>query len=154
MQPGALVVNGYNRTFAPAAVLTERTARLRPARGWAGLGALPAGAPPPLETAWRAGEGGDSLFALFTGANSRYDRVHVGLRRDLAQTVRADRHAEETALPLGRPLARHFSAPRELRLADGGARAYLRARLFDLADDASRFVLFVPAMNVVQANRP
>lgn len=145
-RPEARILNGYNRTFAPAAALTEQTNPLRPARGWAGV---PASVLAPLETAWTAGA--DSVFALFTG-DSAYDRVYVGFERNVATAVRADAHAEETTMPTGRPLARYFSAP--LAHATSGGTAFLRARLFDLAPDASRYLLFLPAMPLTDANRP
>lgn len=153
-RPEARVLNGYNRTVAPAAVLNERTHPLRPARtdgprGWAGTEAVPRTRRPFLEAAWKAGE--DSVFALFTGSTD-YERVYVGFERNLATAVRADAHAEETALPHGRALARYFSAP--LAHPVPGGRVFLRARLFRLAADASAYTLFVPAMQVVEANRP
>jgi len=145
-RPQARILNGYNRTFAPATALSEQTNPLRPARGWANV---PASTLAPLEVAWKAGT--DSVYALFTG-DTAYDRVYVGFSRDLAATVRADAHAEETTMPTGRPLARYFSPP--LAHATPGGTAFLRARLFDLAPDGSRYLLFLAAMPLTDANRP
>lgn len=145
-RPDARVLNGYNRTFAPATALTEQTNPLRPARGWANV---PASNVAPLETAWTVGP--DSVFALFTG-DSAYNRVYVGFARNAATAIRADVHAEETTMPTNRPLARYFSPP--LAHAVSGGTAFLRARLFDLAPDASRYLLFLPAMPLTDANRP
>lgn len=163
-RPEARVVNGYNRTVAPDRVVTERDG-LRAARGWTGLGRLPATAPPSLEVAWVAGP--DSVVALVTGTGGAYTRVCAGFARDLAATTCADAHPADrepltSATGKERPLARFFSPPLAHTVAGPDAarpeaargRVTLRVRLFDLAADASRMVLFQPAMQVVEANRP
>lgn len=145
---GAQVVNGYNRQISPDLVLTEREAPTRPARGWKGLDAL-AGAVPPLEIAWAAGA--DTIHALLYGAD-RYDSVIISLSRDATAGVRAVADPVERAPVAGRELARHFSAPLELRVE--GGRTFIRARLFEMAPDGSHFLLFVPELRVVEGSRP
>lgn len=146
--PGAAVVNGYDRLVAQHRVLTADSIRPRPAQGWSNLERLGGGVPP-LEIVWASGA--DSLFALFHGADT-YDRVLVAPARDAARGVLARAMPAEREGARGRPLARHFAEPLELPMEDG--RTYLRARLFELAPDASRYLLYVPAMYVVLANGP
>jgi predicted AlkP superfamily phosphohydrolase/phosphomutase len=147
--PGIFVVNGHNREIAGHAVLTERTHPLRPAGAWAGLEKASAGRVPSLETAWVVGK--DSVFALFHG-DSVYTQVRVALTRDATAGVVAAAAPADTSDPRGRALARHFSEPLELEV-DGG-RAYLVVRLFELAPDGSRYLLYHPGLNVIEANRP
>ncbi|MFO7261080.1 MAG: alkaline phosphatase family protein [bacterium] len=146
---GIYVVNGHNREIARHTVLTERTHPLRPASAWAGLEKASNGRVPPLETAWVVGN--DSVFALFYG-DSVYTHVRVSLTRDATAGVVAAAAPADTSDPRGRELARHFSEPLELEV-DGG-RAYLVVRLFELAPDGSRYMLYYPALNVIEGNRP
>jgi hypothetical protein len=147
-RPGVAVLNGYDRLVAPHRVLTADSIRPRPAQGWRNLERLGGGVAP-LEIAWASGA--DSLFALFHGA-SAYDRVLVAPVRDASRGVLARAMPAEREPVRGRPLARHFGEPLELPMEDG--RTYLRARLFELAPDGSRYLLYVPAMYVVLANGP
>jgi len=143
------VLNGYNRTVEGDRVLTERTTPPRPAHGWAHLERLGKIGVELREVAWTVG--GDSVFALLYGEHE-FDRVLVAPRRDAALGVVARAAAAERA-PLGeRPLARHFSAP--LALPVEGGQVQLRVRLFHLAPDGTAFMLFQPALHVVEANRP
>ena len=147
--PGIYVVNGHNREIARHAVLTERTHPLRPAGAWAGLEKASNGRVPPLETAWVVGK--DSVFALFYG-DSVYTHVRVARTRDATAGVVAAAAPADTSDPRGRELARHFSEPLEIEV-DGG-RAYLVVRLFELAPDGSRYLLYHPGLNVIEGNRP
>ena len=146
--PGLAVLNGYNRRLANDTVLTERQAPPRRARGWRNLDRLHSGVPP-LEIAWMTGA--DSIYALLHGART-YDRIHVARARDAAQGVSAPAAPPDTSPSPGRPLARYFSAPLPLSVEGGVAHAVVR--LFALAPDASQFELFIPEVNVVEANRP
>jgi hypothetical protein len=147
-RPGTAVLNGYNRTFERGIVVTDSAAPTRPAEGWRGLDALPAGTLPPREAAWAVVQ--DSVFALFYGVG-RYTHARLALSRDAAGSVVVMATPADTAPLAGRPLARHFSEPLVLTL--DGRRVFLRGRLFDLSADGTRFVLFHPGLHDVQANR-
>jgi hypothetical protein len=142
------VVNGYNSDLAPHLVITERTARPRPAQGWEGLDQL-GSTLPPLEIAWKAGD--DSIFALFHGRD-RYMHVLVAGRRATDGAVTAAAEPVEGAPFEGRELARHFSQPLRLPARDG--HVFVRVRLFALASDASSFVIHATALHGIDANRP
>ncbi len=147
-RPGVQVVNGYNRQIAQDRVLTERDTPPRPATGWTGLDRLQSGVAP-REIAWAAGN--DSIFALLHGAD-RYDRVLVARKRDVAGGVLAVANPLEQAPLAGRELARNFSPPLVISVDSGTI--FLRARLFDVSADGSRYLLFVPELRVVEGNRP
>jgi hypothetical protein len=147
LRPGVEVLNGYNRDLARDTILTERHAPPRPAAGWRNAEVLGSGVPP-LEIAWTTGA--DSIFALLHGA-SAYDRVLVALARDASRGVTAPAAPPDTAPLPGRTLARFYSDPLPLRVAGGVA--HLVVRLFALSPDGSRFELFMPEVNVVEANR-
>jgi hypothetical protein len=146
--PGTAVLNGYNRTFARGIVVTDSAAPTRPAAGWRGLDALPAGTLPPREAAWHVVE--DSVFALFYGVG-RYTHARIALSRDIAGSVEVEAVPADTTPLAARPLARHYSEP--LTLAGEGGRLFLRSRLFELSADGTRFVLFHPGLHDVQVNR-
>ena len=148
-QPNVHVVNGYNRHLVRDTVITERVAAPRPAAAW--IGAADLGSTlEPLEIAWKAGD--DSLFALLYGVGA-YTHALVATGRD------ARRGVAVAAMPVARtfsrdaPLARHFSEPLELSVDGGASSAFVRFRLFALSPDGRSFILFQPAINVVDANR-
>ncbi len=153
--PRLSVVNGYNRILMAPRVVTRANVQLTDARVWRGVA---------------ASEGGDIAFDLPLGDDAlvRGDSLHLLLRlhpagdsaqlfasfsRDFASAVRIMPHAEEDAPVRGRQLARYFSAPVVLPLA-GGVRASMRLRLFALDARDTSFTLFVPGMQLADANRP
>lgn len=146
--PDVVVLNGYNVTYERDLALTAEQAPPRPASGWRNLDRL-GSALPPLEVAWLAGR--DSVFAVFHGSD-RYSQVLVAPVRDAAQGVVAAAAPVERESPRGRELARHFSDPIAMAVPDG--RVYARVRLFSLAPDGSDFLLFQPALQVVEGNHP
>lgn len=149
-QQNALILNGYNETLAPARVLNAANTPARPAQNWRGLDRLPVGSIAPLEIAIPVGT--DTAFALITG-RANYTRVFVNRTRSLEGATFADVAPVERQVPANRPLARHFSPP--LRWEAGPEReSALRIRVFEMAPDASHFLIFVPAMQIVEANRP
>lgn len=147
--PGVRVLNGYNRFVSPHRVFDETTAPLRPASGWANVEQLGGVGVPLLETGWEIGT--DSVFALFYGEDE-YSAVLIASSRDAALGVIAAAMPAEQASPHGRPLARYFSEAIEVP-AEGG-RVYPRVRLFELAPDASSFLIYQPALYAVEGNRP
>ncbi|HST62291.1 MAG TPA: alkaline phosphatase family protein, partial [Longimicrobium sp.] len=148
-RPAAHVLNGYNRELARGRVMTQDSARPRPAAGWRGLERLPAGTRPPLEIAWTVGR--DSVYGLLYGAGT-YTHLLVAPARDAARGVVAAAAAVDRAPLDGRPLARHFSEPMELQLE--GGRAWISVRLWELAPDGTRFRFYYPEVPLVEANRP
>lgn len=144
--PGAIVLNGYNRLHGRDLAITERTSPPRPAIGWRSLDRLGAMISP-KEIAWTVGS--DSMFALIFG-RATYTSVFLSPDRDAAHGVVAHLAPLERGSPRAHPLARHFSEalPRDV---DGG-RIHLRIRVFALAPDASRFLIFQPAPSVVESN--
>lgn len=147
--PGVALMNGYNRVFTRGIVVTDATAPTRIAAGWSGIETLPAGTLPPREASWLVLD--DSVFALFYGTG-RYTHARVALARDVARSVEVVAAPADTTSPASRPLARHFSDPITLSVGDG--RVFLRARLFDLSADGTSFLLFHPALGIVETNRP
>jgi predicted AlkP superfamily phosphohydrolase/phosphomutase len=155
-RPNVQILNGYNRQISQDLVLTERTHPPRtPGARWSGLGRIGRIGTPQREIAWRIGR--DSVFALFYGSGSTFTHIVVSAGdRDASRGVTAQAIPADTSWPVGRPLARHFSEPLEIPL-DGGVsagRAVLRVRLFALTPDASSYLLYQPALNVVDSNHP
>jgi len=149
-QSNAHILNGYNETLAPARVLNAANSPTRPAQGWQGVERLPASTLTPLE--FRIPVGRDSAYALITG-RSQYTRVFVNRTRSIEGAVFADVTPVERTFPVNRPLARYFSAPLQWAV-DAAQQSALRIRVFEMAPDASHFLIFVPAMQIVEGNRP
>jgi hypothetical protein len=146
--PRLLVLNGYNSDFAPDLALTAEDGVPQPATGWRNLSRLEPTVPP-RAIAWAVGA--DSVFAVFYGRD-RYTHVLVAPARDAAHGVVVAAAEVEQTDPRGRDLARHFSDP--LVLATAAGRAYVRVRLFSLEPDGSDFLLFQPAIQIVEGNHP
>lgn len=145
--PKAIVLNGYNRLHGPDLALTERTSPPRPAIGWRNLDRL-GPTIPPKEIAWAVASD-DSVFALLFGRGA-YQSVLFSPARDAAKGVIAHPAPLERGSVRAHPLARHFSEA--LPLDVGAGRIHLRIRVFALAPDASRFLIFQPAPSVVESN--
>lgn len=145
--PTATVLNGYNRLYGPDLAITERTAPPRPAIGWRNLERV-GRTIPPKEIAW-AVAGGDSVFALIFG-RATYQSVLLSPARDAATGVVGHVAPPERGSARAHPLARHFSEPLPLDVDAG--RVHLRIRVFALAPDGSRFLIFQPAPSVVESN--
>jgi predicted AlkP superfamily phosphohydrolase/phosphomutase len=143
----ATVLNGYNRSEGTDLAITERTAAPRPAIGWTNLERI-GPTLPPKEIGWSVA--GDSVFALIYG-NGTYRSVVLSPNRDASSGVTAMVAPPERMAVRGRPLARHFSDALPLEVEAG--RVYLRLRVFELAPDGSRFLIFQPAPSVVESNR-
>lgn len=139
------VLNGYGASVEPDRILTQDSMAPHPARGWT---RLPPSRLPPLEIGWTVA--GDSVFGLLTG-DSGYHEIRVALTRDGAAAVSAVAAPADRTSPVGRALARYFSAP--LALQVDGRVLHLRVRLFELSPDGRRFMLFMPAVTAVAANR-
>ena len=154
--PHVAVFNGYNRAWlAPRLVTGQDLAALR-GEAWAGL--VPTAGE--VDIALRLPLGGDPavagralhlLLRLWPAADS--GGLLAAFTPSVRGAVRVVPHAEERAPARGRALARYFSAPVTLRLPDG-VRASLRLRLFDLRARDSTFTLFVPGLQLAEANRP
>ena len=89
------------------------------------------------------------LLRLWPAADSA--QLFAAFERSLVRAVRVYPHAEERASPRGRPLARYFSDALVMQLPDG-ARASMRLRLFALSARDTSFALFVPGVQLAEAN--
>jgi hypothetical protein len=147
--PNVHVVNGYNITIANDTVITERVAPPRRLGQWRNLERL-GRTVAPREIAWAVGSGGDSVFALLYGERL-YDRILVASSRDAGRGVTAAAAPVEREWPRGRALARHFSEGVEYP-SDSGS-VFLRVRLFELAPDASSFLILQPRLQIAEGNR-
>lgn len=149
-RPELSLVTGYDEIFSPPLAITPRSHRPHPAGAWRNVDRLGAGSPTPLEVSWAVGRAGDSLHALLFGSSSRYDAAVVAPDRDVLHGVIVRGAPTDSSWPTRRALARHFSPP--LRFQVGARPASARFRLFDLAPDASDFLLFVPEIDGLAAN--
>lgn len=146
------LVTGYNQTLSPSLAITPRNHRVVPAPPWHNVERLGAVGTPLLEVSWAVGHAGDSLHALLFGPSSRYAAAIVSPDRDVVNGVTVRGAPTDSSWPTHRTLARHFSPP--LRFLVGGAPGAARFRLFDLAPDASDFLLFMPEVDGLEANHP
>ena len=90
------------------------------------------------------------LLRLWPVADSA--QMYAAFERDLARAVRVSPNVEERSPVRGRPLARAFSDPVVLDLPDG-RRASMRLRLFAMGARDTSFTLFVPGLQLAEANR-
>lgn len=153
--PRLSVINGYNRVLLAPRVLDRANVQLTATKAWRGvhesLGSES------LEFSISLSEDslvrGRALFALFRrwpqGDSAQF---FVASERDLAKAVRVWPHEEERAPARGRQLARWFSDPVVVPLANG-RRTSMRLRLFALSSRDTSFTLFVPGMQLADANR-
>jgi hypothetical protein len=147
-QADVRVVNGYNRKIAPAIVLTHENSDPAEADVWRGLDRIGPHGPALREISWQFAE--DSLHALIYGEQA-YTTMLVAPVRDVARGVIVRVEPVDTTPPGARSLARYFSEPLRIDLPSG--RTFVFARLFDLAPDLSRFMLFVSEARVIEGNR-
>ncbi|MEO6445033.1 MAG: alkaline phosphatase family protein [Gemmatimonadaceae bacterium] len=149
------VLNGYNAVLVAPALLTAADVQLTVATRWRGL-SQGSGAPalefdlPLSGDPLVRGRALHALLRLWPQGDSV--QFFVSPERDLTTAIRVWPHAEERAPVRGRALARYFSEPVVLRLADG-RRASMRLRLFALRARDTSFTLYVPGMQLADANR-
>ena len=103
----------------------------------------------PSESSWAFGNEGDSLHATIRDDST----MVVHLNDDREHGVEVHLAATYTTPILGRPLARCFSKPLRVDL-NRNRRTFVYFRLFELARDRSRFLLYASEARVIQANRP
>jgi predicted AlkP superfamily phosphohydrolase/phosphomutase len=151
-RPGLSLISGYNETLSPSLAISPRSHRVVPATSWHNVERLGAVGTRLLEVSWAVGGAGDSLHALLFGPNSRYGAAVVSPDRDVVNGVVVRGAPTDSSWPTHRTLARHFSPP--LRFVVAGSPASARFRLFDLAPDASDFLLLMPELDGLQANHP
>jgi hypothetical protein len=101
------------------------------------------------ETSWAFGADGDSLHATVRDDST----IVVHLNEDREHAVDVHLAATDTAPIRGRALARFFSKPLRVDLSRNRT-TFVYFRLFELAPDRSRFLLYASEARVVQANRP
>jgi hypothetical protein len=119
-------LNVYNEQIAPARVITT-----------------------PSELSWMFGTEGDSLHATIRDDST----VIVRVNDDREHAVEVRLAPTDTAPIRGRPLARFFSKPLRVELFRDRA-TFVYFRLFELAPDRSRLLLYVSEARVIQANHP
>lgn len=124
--PNLAAVNTYNDLVEPARMIRSRA-----------------------ELSWAFGKSGDSLHARIVDDST----VRVSLGRTGSRGVTVRLAPTDTTSPRNRALARHFSPPLRVDLPDG-RRTFVYFRLWELARDGSRLMLFVSEARVLQANRP
>ena len=174
-----MVFNGYNKRLQYDAVLTARNVEWVDASAWQNVGSLWA---EPAPKAFQLElEAGPVLYGLVTGdalperaesgsaesgstesestgsgetqpvaSKSQYTTIWIGTRPDLKTAVRVTEQPAEQTSPAGRELARYFSEPIRLETQDGPV--FTRFRLFDLRDDGTQFMLYHPAIHIVESN--
>lgn len=103
----------------------------------------------PRALSWAFGVEGDSLHATIRDDST----VVVQLNRDAERSVVVRLAPVDTTPVRGRPLARYFSEPLRVDLSRG-RRTFVHFRLFELAPDRSKVMLYVSEARVMQANRP
>lgn len=103
----------------------------------------------PSEASWAFGTEGDSLHAVVRDGNT----MLVYLNQDREHGVDVRLAPTDTAPIRGRPLARFFSKPLRVDLSRNRS-TFVYFRLFELASDGSRFLLYASEARVVQANHP
>ena len=151
-RPNLGVVNAYNELVAETHVITADSSVHR-ARDWRGLASLGAIRREAREASWPFGAEGDTLHALFFVRADGSTGALLSTRRDAAGAVRVRPAPADTSPMKGRALARYFSQPLRVDL-QRGRRTFVYARLFELAPDLSRILLFTSEARVLQANRP
>ena len=153
--PRLSALNGYNRALLEPRVVTRRDMQLTDAAPWRGL--TPGRSEQTME--FQLPLSGDSLvrgralhvlLRLWPVGDSA--QMYAAFERDLARAVRVSPIAEERSPLRGRPLARAFSDPLVLDLPDR-RRASMRLRLFAMGARDTSFTLFVPGMQLAEANR-
>ncbi|MCC5856365.1 MAG: alkaline phosphatase family protein [Idiomarina sp.] len=92
-----------------------------------------------------------AFYGVFYG-DSQYDRVAVNTAPNGEGAIVAIAHPVEDTPPQNRELARFFSEP--LQVATEQGNTFLRLRLFEAAEDGSDFLLYHPAMHVMDINHP
>lgn len=146
------VMNGYNiQVNGDAALSAADVEWLADDAEWQNIAALDvdiaAAQVEPRYFRWqnRAGQ----FYGVFYG-ESDYDRVAVNTTPNADGAIIAFAHPVEDTAPQGRALARHFSEPLKVSAEQGDT--FLRLRLFEAAADGSDFVLYHPAMHVMDIN--
>ena len=145
--PALFVINGYDEHLLPDRVLTADSARPHTPGSWVRVDHLRSKLAP-REIAWQVGE--DSLFGLFLG-DSAYTQLAIAPARDGARAVLVAAMPADRTSPADRPLARYYSRGIPVRVR--GHTVRLRVRLFALSGDASRYLLFMPALSALHANQ-
>jgi predicted AlkP superfamily phosphohydrolase/phosphomutase len=151
-RPEIGVINVYNEKIADASAFSADSNPSRVASGWRGMPGLGRGTAAPRELSWALGAEGDSLHALFYVGRDGRGAVVVSSSRDARRGVVARLVPTDTSAIRGRPLARYFSAPLRVDLARG-RRTFVFFRLFELAPDLSRYLLYASETRVIHANR-
>jgi hypothetical protein len=124
--PTIAAVNVYNELVAPSRAMKS-----------------------PDQLSWAFGNEGDSLHATIRDDST----MVVQLNRDRDRVVEVHLAPTDTTPIRGRALARFFSQPLRVDLRRN-RHTFVYFRLFELAPDRSRFLLYASEARVIQANHP
>ncbi len=166
-QPGVDVLRGYQWMLEPHRVLSGAEVEWVEAAPWGGVeGAAgeeggEAGAIRVEPRAFRWETGAGAFHGMLHGGE-RYDRVTLSTSPGGSRRITAHLHPPEEEGLEGRELARYFSPALERTVPAGElepgepreGRVYLRARLFQVAEDGADFLLYLPALQPVAGNTP
>lgn len=140
------VMNGYNIQVAGNAALTSDDVEWVAADQWPGVQELATAVEP---KGFRFSNDAGTFYGVLFGAET-YQQVAVGPEPDVAAMVHAQATPAETEAYADRELARYFSEP--LRIPTEAGDTFLRIRLFEVNADGSDFLLYHPAMHVMDTN--
>lgn len=141
-----LVMNGYNQKIADDAVLRADDVEFISPDTWQGLGQLGVTVEP---RAFRFSNRAGTFYGLLFGAEG-YNRIALATTPNMEKAVIAEYAETEDADFSNRPLARHFSPPLKVTTKQGST--FIRVRLFEVSANGQDFMLYHPAMHVIDAN--
>lgn len=152
-QDNLTVMNGYNKQVNFDAALSADDVEWLDDGDWQNLNALDidvdSAQVSPRFFRWENRAG--AFYGVFYG-DEQYDRVSVNTAPDGQGAITAMAHPVENSPPEGRTLARFFSEPLSVTTEQGNT--FLRLRLFAAEEDGSDFLLYHPAMHVMDINHP
>ena len=139
--------NGYNRLIAPNAVLTGEDVTWIDSTIWPDLDKLDTQVEP-KSFRWENNAG--VFYALLFG-DEIYNKILISDEPSVENSISATAIDAEISPLGGRELAPHFSDALRIPVDDGTV--FLRVRLFKLYEDGSDFMLFHPALQVIESNK-
>jgi len=148
-QDNLTVMNGYNIQVNFDAAMTADDVEWLADIRWENLSALGINNPQVAPRSFRWQNRAGTFYGLFFG-DEEYDRVAVNTSPDGTGAIIAVAHPVEDTPPQNRELARYFSDPLPVTTNQGDT--FLRLRLFEAAADGSDFLLYHPAMHVMDIN--
>jgi len=139
--------NGYNRMITPNAVLTGDDVTWIDSAIWPDLENLETNVEP-KSFRWENDVG--KFYGLIFGEEI-YNKILISDEPSIENSISAVAIEAEISPIADRELAPHFS--KSLRIPVDNGTVYLRVRLFQLNEDGSDFMLFHPALQVIESNK-